>query len=231
MNKLKSLHVKVSKKELFYDDFADRWEARINNLETNKRLQIVFHEFLTKKDLKNKTFLEVGCGLGYFSERALSMGAKVTGIDVGSKLVKKTKDRVPGGRFLTASAAKLPFKNNTFDIVLCTEVIEHVEFQQKTLKEMFRVLKHGGVLVITTPNRIFKPAFDLLSYLKIRPYRGNENWIYQWKLKKMLVKLGFRIDKERFFNFIFPNNILDKLEFIPLLNYLTINYGFRLRKN
>jgi ubiquinone/menaquinone biosynthesis C-methylase UbiE len=46
----------------------------------------------------------------------------------------------------------LPFENSAFDLVTCTEVIEHLEHYRYTLREMYRVLKPGGALVLTTPN-------------------------------------------------------------------------------
>lgn len=217
-------------KELFYDSISDVWSSKINNAETNKRLSIIFEKLLSRKDLKGKKFLEVGCGLGYFSNSANKLGAKVTGVDIGPSLVKINKKLTPKGQFRVASASNLPFKDRSFDVLLSTEVIEHVDNQQKALKEMIRVLKKGGILVITTPNRIFKPAFDLLSFIRIRPYHGIEKWIYSWDLLKMMKKNGLILQNEIFFNFIAPNSFLDKFENIWLLRYLMINYGFRFVK-
>lgn len=222
--------IKASKKELFYNEFSEEWESKINNLETQKRIKVVFGKLFNTNDLKGRNFLEVGCGLGYFSEKAFKMGAKVTGIDVGGKLVQKTKQRVPKGNFFVVSASKLPFKDNVFDTVLSTEVIEHVDMQQKAISEMCRVLRKGGILVITTPNKIFKPLFDLMSLINIRPYHGNEKWLYPWHLKKMLLGKGLIVESEYFFNFIFPNKLLDNAEKLPILKYFMINYGFKLRK-
>lgn len=222
--------MKNKNKELFYNEISDIWASKINNSETNKRLKVVFEELLSKKDLQNKKFLEVGCGLGYFSNKASKLGAKVTGIDIGPKLVAMNKKLTPSGQFLVSSASKLPFKDNTFDIVLSTEVIEHVDKQKEALKEMTRVLKKGGVLVITTPNRIFKPLFDLLSFLRIRPYHGNEKWIYSWDMKAILLKSGMKLTDEKYFNFIAPNYYLDLFENIDLLKHSMINYGFKLVK-
>ena len=219
-----------SHKELFYDRFSNVWDKKINNSETEKRIKVIFNEFLSSKDLKGKKFLEVGCGLGYFSNKAFTMGANVTGIDIGPNLVAINKKKTPKGQFKVASASKLPFKDNQFDVVLSTEVIEHVDKQNQALGEMARVLKKGGMLVITTPNRIFKPLFDFLSITKIRPYQGNENWIYSWDMLKFFESKGLVLEKERYFNFIMPNDFLDRFERIFLFKHLTINYGFRFRK-
>jgi 2-polyprenyl-6-hydroxyphenyl methylase/3-demethylubiquinone-9 3-methyltransferase len=227
---MRSNVVAASEKELFYDDFSDEWESRINKWETNKRLRIVFGELLNSGDINGKRFLEVGCGLGFFSQKAAELGAKVTGVDVGARLVKKNRKKIPKGRFLVASASDLPFSDNSFDVVLCTEVIEHVEDQGRAVKELVRVLKKGGVLVVTTPNRIFKPIFDLLSFLQIRPYHGNENWIFPWDFKEMLLKEGLVLEREKYFNFIILASFFDRIVLPWPFKYLTINYGFVCRK-
>lgn len=221
--------VKATEKELFYDKFSSRWASKINNAETQKRLKIVFQKLLKSYNLKGKKFLEVGCGLGYFSEMANKLDADVTGVDVGESLVKITKKRVPRGKFVKASASQLPFNSGTFDVVLCTEVIEHVENQNEALKELSRVLKRNGILVITTPNRLFKFLFDFLGILGVRPYKGNEKWYYPWTLKKMLGSQG-RIKNEVYFNFFFPSKYLDVFERFKFLRYLMINQGYLVKK-
>src|SRR3972149_5236107 len=221
--------MKVTKKELFYNEFSDEWENKINKLETEKRLKVVFGEFLKRIGLNGKKFLEVGCGLGYFSEKAASLGAIVTGIDIGGKLVEKSKQRIPSGKFLVASASKLPFKDESFDIVLCTEVIEHVDDQSQAIEEMFRVIKEGGILVITSPNRFFKPLFDLLSKIGVRPYHGNEKWYYPTTLKGILSKKG-KILKEHYFNFLFPIDFFNRLEKFKQFRNLMINQGYLVKK-
>lgn len=225
-----SRKIDSNSKEMFYDNISDTWAKKINNSETNKRVKVVFEDLLPKKDIKGKKFLEVGCGLGYFSNKASRLGAKVSGIDIGPKLVAINKKLTPNGKFMVSSASKLPFKDESFDVVLSTEVIEHVENQKAALKEMSRVLKKNGILVITTPNRIFKPLFDFLSWIRIRPYHGNENWIYSWDMIKTMSRNGLKLEKEKYFNFIAPNAFLDNFENIKILRHLMINYGFRFRK-
>lgn len=225
-----SKKIDSNSKEMFYDNISDIWAKKINNSETNKRVKVVFEDLLPKKDTKGKKFLEIGCGLGYFSNKASRLGAKVSGIDIGPKLVAINKKLTPNGKFMVSSASKLSFKDESFDVVLSTEVIEHVENQKAALKEMSRVLKRNGILVITTPNRIFKPLFDFLSWIRIRPYHGNENWIYSWDMVRIMSQNGLKLEKERYFNFIAPNAFLDKFENIKILRHLMINYGFRFRK-
>jgi len=223
--------MKPSEKELFYNNFAPKWEKYINNVETNKRLKVVFFDLLKGISLKDKDFLEIGCGLGYFSLEASKRGFNVTAVDVGENLVDITKRRVKKGEFIVCSASQLPFKNNSFDIVLCTEVIEHVENQVKAFDEMFRVLKKGGYLVLTTPNKLFKPLFDFLSLTKIRAYQGNEKWFYSNEIRRIFRKKKADIVKEVHFNFICPNRILDYFEKLHFLKFLMINQAYLIKKN
>lgn len=219
-----------SKKELFYDDFVEDWEKRINKTETSKRLRIVFEELLSGIPLKGKRFLEVGCGLGYFSKMAIRKRAQVTGLDIGEKIIERARRLIPAGKFIVGDAKSLPFKDETFDIVLCTEVIEHVESPSRAIKELFRVTKTGGYIVLTTPNRVFKSLFDFLSLIRVRPYRGNENWLYLWQIKKLLVDSRGEIIRERYFNFFYPTKALDFFEKFHLLGYLMINQGYLTKK-
>jgi len=227
---MKNNTLSASERELFYENFSDEWESRINKWETNKRIRIVFDELLDNCYIGGKKFLEVGCGLGFFSQNAVELGAKVTGVDIGSRLINKVKKKIPKGKFLVASASDLPFPNASFDVVLCTEVLEHVEDQDTALSELVRVLKNGGVLVVTSPNRIFKPIFNLLSFLRLRPYHGNENWIFPWVFKKMLLEKGLLVEKEKYFNFIILTDFFDSIVLAYPFKYLTINYGFVCRK-
>ena len=132
--------MKVKNKELFYNGIAYEWEDKINKSETEKRLNIVYKKIFNPISLREKKFLDIGCGLGFFSLRAGKLGANVYGIDIGSNLIKICKKRYPKGKFSVASAERIPFKDNSFDIILCTEVIEHVNNQQKVIDEIFRVL-------------------------------------------------------------------------------------------
>lgn len=222
--------MKGSKKQQFYENFASSWEENMNMDETNKRIKVVFDQLLEGVELKGKRFLEVGHGLGYFSKEAAARGAKVTGIDLGKNLAKISQKRVPKGKFLVASADNLPFKDETFDIVLCTEVMEHMDDPVKALDEIYRVTKEGGKVIITTPNKVFKPLFAFLSVVGARPYNGNEKWFFPWTLKKEIESRNFKVLKEKYFNFIYPNEVLDQFENNLLSKYITINQGYLLSK-
>jgi len=221
--------MKINDKELFYDSIAEDWEEKINKPETDKRLKVVYKVLFDGTPLKGKKFLDVGCGLGFFASQAGKLGAKVYGIDIGKRLINISSKKYPKGKFSVASAAKLPFKDNSFDFVLCTEVIEHVNSQNKVINEIFRVLKKDGYLVLTTPNKIFKPLYTLLCSIGARPYHGNEYWYYPWDIKRILGRKG-KITKKYYFNFVMPSPFFDQFEKFSFLKYLMIHQGYVVNK-
>jgi 2-polyprenyl-3-methyl-5-hydroxy-6-metoxy-1,4-benzoquinol methylase len=98
--------------------------------------------------------LDAGCGEGHLIERlhkALPDSAFV-GVDVTDVALRKAQQRCPFASFHKGDVLRLPFKDAIFDVVTCTEVIEHIPEYADALKELARVLKPGGLLVITFPN-------------------------------------------------------------------------------
>lgn len=98
---------------------------------------------------KELSVLDVGCGNGFIGEQIWKMGNLVTCVDLPKVAVLAHKRR-----FLLvvgADAELLPFASNSFDVVLASEIIEHLWNPDKFLDEAFRVLKDNGHLIIATP--------------------------------------------------------------------------------
>ena len=97
--------------------------------------------------------LDVGCAEGYMS-RELSKYGFVVGIDICLPLLRKairgSQGRIP---FVWGLAEELPFKDRSFDFVLCSEVIEHVLNDITLLTEIHRVMKKKSYLLISTPRK------------------------------------------------------------------------------
>jgi len=98
-------------------------------------------------------------------------GAKmVYGCDISPQFISQNKKKAKklglSGKtdFKVADIQKLPYKDSCFDFVVCSEVLEHIEKPEEAVNEFYRVLKKGGVLVLTTPN-ILNPA-EILHNLK-----------------------------------------------------------------
>ena len=75
------------------------------------------------------------------------------------------------GRFVTADAACLPFREGVFDTVICSEVLEHLHDDRKTIEESARVLRRGGSLLLTFPHQDFYFGADDRFIGHYRRYR------------------------------------------------------------
>jgi len=109
-------------------------------------------------DVTNQRVLEVACGRGGFVRQLTRAGARVIGCDFSAAALNAahTKLLAPGMKSTSAlvqgDAQKLPFQNETFDIVISCETIEHLPQVQNAICEMHRVTRRGGKLFLTTPN-------------------------------------------------------------------------------
>jgi ubiquinone/menaquinone biosynthesis C-methylase UbiE len=105
--------------------------------------------FLYKKrweHFNGKLFLDIGYGAGYFIRTAPS-NAKVYGIDIDLDALRNYSRNC-----LLANAMNLPFRDSTFDGVHCAHLIEHLEHPEELVKEIWRVLKPEGLLMLLTPD-------------------------------------------------------------------------------
>ena len=102
---------------------------------------------------------------------------KAIGIDMCDDLIKTNTDK--NIKLEIGSAEKLTFKSNSFDIIMGCAVIEHINHPNKMLKECYRVLKKGGVLIITTPNPIHDVIATKIGYFE------EDNHIETLNLKKL----------------------------------------------
>lgn len=102
--------------------------------------------------------LEVACGRGGFVRLLANAGAHVAGCDFSTAALHATRLKLcnnghpPPVTLVQGDAQSLPFSDNSFDIVVSCETIEHLPDVQAALREMFRVARPGGRLFLTTPN-------------------------------------------------------------------------------
>jgi 2-polyprenyl-6-hydroxyphenyl methylase/3-demethylubiquinone-9 3-methyltransferase len=112
------------------------------------------------RPLAGLSVLDVGCGGGLVSEPLCRMGAKVTGIDPSAKNIAIARGHAePQGLAIDYRAVRvedLVAGGETFDIVACLEVIEHVPDPGKFISECAALVKPGGLAVFSTLNRTFK---------------------------------------------------------------------------
>ncbi|MCX7909870.1 MAG: class I SAM-dependent methyltransferase [Ignavibacteria bacterium] len=123
--------------------------------ETEKEFERVYQYVLSRIPPKAKLVADVGCGKGWLARSLLNMSRIVVSIDVSftnvSKVLKKYPDENHFG--VVADGYFLPFKDESFDCVVASEVIEHLEKPEEFIQELIRICKRNGKVVLTTPYR------------------------------------------------------------------------------
>jgi len=99
------------------------------------------------------TVLDVGCGQGNLLRLICTVykNLEAVGVDLNRKELRRAKHKAPQCEFIVAEASLLPFTDSSFGRVVCTAVLEHVVDENKTLREIWRVLKEGEIAVIDVP--------------------------------------------------------------------------------
>lgn len=219
----------------FYDTIADEFDALSNQYDTRRRLEIVFHDLLGTTDLHGRSVLDVGCGTGWFSQWAALRGATVTSLDIGVRLLDKARQRCRT-RPIAGDACRLPLASNTFDVVISSECIEHTIDPTLALREIHRVTKPGGLLLVTVPNQRWHFAVTIANRFQLRPFHGYENWLRWSQLRDELVRTGSRIEQLRGFHLVPPiipmtTPVLRQLDRLGRwLGPLMLNLAVRARK-
>jgi SAM-dependent methyltransferase len=101
-----------------------------------------------------------GCGVGMYVRALLEAGGfgqdfEVHGLDIEAEHLALAATNVPQGRYLLAAGEHKPYADNSFDLVLSHEVLEHVTDDRAAVAEMVRVLRPGGRAVVFVPNRLY----------------------------------------------------------------------------
>ena len=118
---------------------------------------VVAYDFVARY-VPGARVLDAGCGEGYGTDRLTAVAADVTGVDLEEPVIRRAASRYPRARFDAANLVSLPYADASFDAVVSLQVIEHLHSPQEFLAECARVLAPGGVLIISTPNRLtFSP--------------------------------------------------------------------------
>jgi 2-polyprenyl-3-methyl-5-hydroxy-6-metoxy-1,4-benzoquinol methylase len=116
--------------------------------------QRLFKAYVVAKDYIHGDVLEVGCGEGRGVSELLEKASSFTAVDKIKPAIDDLQKKFPQGKFMAMNIPPLSgLHDNTYDVVVSFQVIEHIEDDLLYLKEIHRVLKPGGKALITTPNR------------------------------------------------------------------------------
>jgi 2-polyprenyl-6-hydroxyphenyl methylase/3-demethylubiquinone-9 3-methyltransferase len=124
------------------------WESSTNP--QKKRLAVAALKLLGPPGAVR--LLEYGCGNGSITQFFHSVGYRAEGIDISETVINMDREAYPHIKFqLVAPESSAPYPDGSFDAIYCSEVIEHVYSTNFTFSEFARLLRPGGVLILTTP--------------------------------------------------------------------------------
>lgn len=154
--------------------------------------------------------LDFGCGKGEIigAMRKLNSDAKYSGADVSQAAIEYAVKKYPGVDFAKIEdGGKLPFPDNHFDFIFSSEVIEHIYDTENAFREMSRVLKPGGRMLLTTPYHGFIKNLSLVLFGFDRhfdPTGPHVRFFSKRSLTRCLNSVGLKAEKWGYYGRFYP---------------------------
>jgi 2-polyprenyl-3-methyl-5-hydroxy-6-metoxy-1,4-benzoquinol methylase len=193
----------------------DKWNSTYRQGRIDEPSKRRLREILASmSDLKihDAKILEAGCGTGWLSDKLSEFG-KVTGVDLGSKIIDTAQLTYPHVQFLSGDVHTIDLPVGAFDVIVTSEVLSHVPDQPAFMRRLSDLLKPGGYLLITTQNKsVFERRND------VAPPDG---WIRQWVTISMLKDLLRPHFSIRRLTTLEPEG---KLGYLKVVNSSRLNY-------
>ena len=187
------------------DDYYGRSNLAVRFIE-GRRLRLI-RRLVTAR--AHHRILEVGCGGGHVLR--LFPDSELTGVDVSGVMLEKAKRNLAGlnATLLKGELANHSFADQSFDAIICTEVLEHVVDPEAVLGEMKRLLRPSGGLVVTFPNDLLinraKALLRRSGLSRLPPFSrsdwgGDDFHLHVWTIPEMraLLERYFRVDSAAF---------------------------------
>ena len=145
--------------------------------------------------VKNRTVLDIACGVGYGSSILAKAGAtEVTGVDISDKAIGYAERHYSQGNLLFLQGDIATWKSGKrFDVITCFETIEHVDNHEGALLNISSLLREDGILIISSPNRLLtSPAAKRLGDRPDNRFHVREFAIHE--LMDAVASAGFQVD-------------------------------------
>ncbi len=220
----------------YYEKLGNDFNKFMSDYDVSRRIDLIFNYLLDHiQTPENASVLEIGCGTGKISAQICQRPWKLTVNDISDKLCQGVAETL-NCAYLAGDCQQLACKDESFDIIISSECIEHTLDPWAALKEMHRVLKKNGYLIVTTPNKIWFPVLQIANLLQLRRFNGIEHWTWPSALKNWLKQNGF--SDIRFGGcHLFPWQLPLAKHVLPffdksgnILYPIMINYGFLAKK-
>jgi 2-polyprenyl-3-methyl-5-hydroxy-6-metoxy-1,4-benzoquinol methylase len=180
-------------------EFNNHYEGKEGYGVSKRRLSAIL--FLLG-NIKNKKIIDIGCGNGYLGKALKEKKAIVHGCDISNDAVSQAKKELDRAFQFDASSNNFEEIEEKYDIIISTELIEHLLEPEKFLENLKKILKPDGFIVLTTPNFLMwsnriKMFLGKFEYRETGFWdRGHIHFFTYYSLKKVLKNLGYKIVEE-----------------------------------
>lgn len=197
-------------------------ERMVDNVQLSKGIVEHLHRYALSTELiKDKIVLDIACGEGYGSNILAKKAKYVFGIDISPEAIEHSsrKYRKENLKYIEGSALSIPLENNSVDVVVSFETLEHLTQQDEMLQEFRRVLKEDGLLIISTPEKENYSKTDPFNPYHLKELSLKE---FQDLLAKYFNYVKIAHQKFMFSSFLYGENKLDNI-----IEYSGNFYGIR----
>lgn len=165
-----------------------------------------FYSSLTSlaKPLKAETILDAGCGEGFTLNKLIvnKIGQSVEGVEYSKEAIALGKKLFPNAKIKQGSVYDLPYRDNSFDLIVCTEVLEHLENPKKAIQEILRVSKK--YILVSVPNEPFFMMVNFLRGKNVMQFGNDPEHIQHWTIFSFLRLIKKREVRIRTIKLPFP---------------------------
>lgn len=150
--------------ETYLNSKLDDLTANIGDMALKRRVKRIISEL----DIKPADFvLDSGCGDGLYLKTIKELGSyNIIGFDLDNRSLRLAQCHTDNSvSIIQGNGCMLPFKDSAFNKIYCTEVIEHIPDDRQALKEIYRILKPKGTLILTVPNHNYPFLWDPINWV------------------------------------------------------------------
>lgn len=174
-NKLIPMDYSIAGDTNLWDEISDWWIKHIEDSDLAEYADIIFPVVRTFFADKQR-ILDIGTGTGLVGQhiKKVTPGAKVIGSDISSKQLRHAKEISTDLHFVQHNIEKVPFRNEVFDGVVCSMVLEHVQSLHAAVGEIARILQKNGFLLLVMNHPVFQSPGS--GPIKASPHEIQSHW-------------------------------------------------------
>lgn len=202
MRKSKEIKSKSSKR---FDDWSRKYDRSLLQFLIFRRSHNMFISSIMR-DSRDIKILDAGCGTGEFAMKLKSCKkeASVYGLDISPDMIRIARAKFDGEiDFRVGDVEHMPYEDNQFDYLTCSHSFHHYPHKKKAVKEMYRILKNKGKIMIIDgykDNLLGRFIFDII----VKAHEGDVHHLHSSQFVRILEESGFKNITQEIFNPCIP---------------------------